>query len=73
MFSMLLVADHDPPEVLHPGAPARAVPAALLRYEAELAARREPDVLATVVWRRQPAAGKAGAKAVVTTDGKLRG
>ena len=63
------------------GAPSRA-PAAgtagavtpeLLDAAAELARRREPFVLATVVWRRGPSSGKPGAAALVLPDGTVRG
>jgi xanthine dehydrogenase accessory factor len=40
---------------------------------AELSARGEPFVLATVVWRRSPSSGKAGATALITSDGRVRG
>lgn len=40
---------------------------------AELERRREPYALATVVWTKGLSSGKAGDRAVVTTDGKLRG
>jgi len=36
-------------------------------------ARREPCVLATVVWRRAPSSGKEGAKALIGADGSVRG
>lgn len=39
----------------------------------ELEARREPYALATVVWTRGRSSGKAGDRAVVTADGRLRG
>jgi xanthine dehydrogenase accessory factor len=39
----------------------------------DLSARGEPHVLATVVWRRSPSSGQVGSKAVVTTDGHVRG
>jgi xanthine dehydrogenase accessory factor len=39
----------------------------------DLAARGEPHVLATVVWRRSPSSGQVGSKAVVTADGHVRG
>jgi xanthine dehydrogenase accessory factor len=35
--------------------------------------RREPCVLATVVWRRAPSSGKEGAKALIGADGSVRG
>ena len=40
---------------------------------AELAARGEPFVLATVVWRRAPSSGQIGSKAMVLPDGSMRG
>ena len=39
----------------------------------ELAARREPFALATVVWRRSPSSGKEGSKAVIASDGTVHG
>jgi xanthine dehydrogenase accessory factor len=39
----------------------------------ELAAAREPFVLATVVWRRGPSSGRVGAKAVIRADGSISG
>jgi xanthine dehydrogenase accessory factor len=39
----------------------------------ELAARGEPYVLATVVWRRSPSSGQVGSKALITVDGHVRG
>jgi xanthine dehydrogenase accessory factor len=44
-----------------------------LRLAAERAARGEPFVLATVVWRRGPSSGKAGASAIIETDGAISG
>lgn len=38
-----------------------------------LAEARTPFVLATVVWRRAPSSGQAGAKAVILGDGTVRG
>jgi xanthine dehydrogenase accessory factor len=38
-----------------------------------LRARREPHVLATVVWSQRPVSGKPGAKALVLQDGRVRG
>ncbi len=38
-----------------------------------LQARREPHVLATVVWSQRPVSGKPGAKALVFRDGSVRG
>jgi xanthine dehydrogenase accessory factor len=40
---------------------------------AEWAAHGEPFVIATVVWRRGPSSGKAGASALVTADGSIEG
>jgi xanthine dehydrogenase accessory factor len=45
----------------------------VLRLAGELTDRREPFVLATVVWRRAPSSGKAGSRAVVAADGSVRG
>jgi xanthine dehydrogenase accessory factor len=45
----------------------------VLAEAAELSARGEPFVLATVVWRRSPSSGKAGATALITHDGRVRG
>ena len=45
----------------------------ILAEAAALSARGEPFVLATVVWRRAPSSGKAGATALITTDGRVRG
>ena len=39
----------------------------------DLAARGEPYVVATVVWRRSPSSGQVGSKAIVTPDGNIRG
>lgn len=44
----------------------------VLELARELAARGEPFVLATVVWRRPPSSGKEGSKAIVTADGTVR-
>lgn len=44
-----------------------------LELAAELSARGEPFVLATVVWRRAPSSGKEGATALITPDGRVRG
>jgi xanthine dehydrogenase accessory factor len=38
-----------------------------------LRARREPHVLATVVWSQRPVSGKPGAKALVLPDGRVSG
>jgi xanthine dehydrogenase accessory factor len=46
---------------------------AILAEAAALSARGEPFVLATVVWRRSPSSGKAGATALITNDGRVRG
>jgi xanthine dehydrogenase accessory factor len=45
----------------------------ILAEAAALGKRREPYVLATVVWRHRPTSGKAGSRALVTPDGRLRG
>jgi xanthine dehydrogenase accessory factor len=45
----------------------------ILAEAAALSARGEPFVLATVVWRRSPSSGKAGATALITSDGRVRG
>jgi len=45
----------------------------ILAEAAALSARGEPFVLATVVWRRSPSSGKAGATALITDDGRVRG
>jgi xanthine dehydrogenase accessory factor len=45
----------------------------VLRLAAELSARGEPFVLATVVWRRAPSSGKEGATALITPDRTVRG
>jgi xanthine dehydrogenase accessory factor len=45
----------------------------ILAEAASLSARGEPFVLATVVWRRSPSSGKAGATALITSDGRVRG
>jgi xanthine dehydrogenase accessory factor len=45
----------------------------VLELAAELSRRREPFVLATVVWRRGPSSGKPGATALVQADGTVRG
>ncbi len=46
---------------------------ALIRLAADLSARGEPYVLATVVWRRAPSSGKEGATALITPDRAVRG
>jgi xanthine dehydrogenase accessory factor len=45
----------------------------ILRLAGELSDAREPFVMATVVWRRAPSSGKAGSRAVITAEGKVRG
>lgn len=45
----------------------------LLTEASGLRAERRPFVLATVVWRRAPTSGRAGAKAIVLADGSVRG
>ena len=45
----------------------------VLALAAELSARGEPFVLATVVWRRAPSSGKEGATALITPDRHVRG
>jgi xanthine dehydrogenase accessory factor len=45
----------------------------VLQLAAELSARGEPFVLATVVWRRAPSSGKEGATALITPDRTVRG
>ena len=45
----------------------------VLRLAADLSARGEPFVLATVVWRRAPSSGKEGATALITADWTVRG
>ena len=45
----------------------------VLQLAAELSARGEPYVLATVVWRRAPSSGKEGATALITPDRTVRG
>jgi xanthine dehydrogenase accessory factor len=45
----------------------------VLRLAAELSARGEAFVLATVVWRRAPSSGKEGATGLITPDRKVRG
>jgi len=45
----------------------------ILRLANDLADRGEPFVLATVVWRRSPSSGKAGATALITRDGLVHG
>jgi xanthine dehydrogenase accessory factor len=45
----------------------------LLAEAAAMAARGEAYVLATVVWRQGPSSGQAGASAIITPDGRVRG
>jgi xanthine dehydrogenase accessory factor len=45
----------------------------VLALAADLSARGEPFVLATVVWRRSPSSGKEGSTAIVTPDRRVRG
>jgi xanthine dehydrogenase accessory factor len=45
----------------------------VLRLAADLSARGQPYVLATVVWRRAPSSGKEGATALITADRAVRG
>lgn len=45
----------------------------VLALASELSARGEPFVLATVVWRRAPSSGQAGATALITPDRKIHG
>jgi xanthine dehydrogenase accessory factor len=45
----------------------------VLALAAELSARGESFVLATVVWRRAPSSGKEGATALITPDRHVRG
>lgn len=45
----------------------------VLQLAAELSARGQPYVLATVVWRRAPSSGKEGATALITPDRTVRG
>jgi xanthine dehydrogenase accessory factor len=45
----------------------------VLRLAADLSARGEPFVLATVVWRRAPSSGREGATALITADRKVHG
>jgi len=71
----------DPESAQDPAVSAAADPAArsgasdvdVVAVEAELAARRVPYCLATVVWRRAPTSARTGAKVLVTADGELRG
>ncbi len=45
----------------------------VLKLAAELSARGQPYVLATVVWRRAPSSGKEGATALITPDRTVHG
>ena len=45
----------------------------VLARAVELAARREPFALATVVWRRAPSSGHLGSKAIIHGDGTIDG
>jgi xanthine dehydrogenase accessory factor len=45
----------------------------VLRLAADLSAKGEPFVLATVVWRRAPSSGREGATALITADRKVHG
>ena len=45
----------------------------VLQEAVTLAEARVPFVLATVVWRRGPSSGQQGSKAVILTDGTVRG
>jgi xanthine dehydrogenase accessory factor len=45
----------------------------VVKLAAELSARGQPYVLATVVWRRAPSSGKEGATALITPDRAVRG
>ena len=45
----------------------------ILHLANELSDRGDPFVLATVVWRRSPSSGKAGATALITGEGKVHG
>jgi xanthine dehydrogenase accessory factor len=49
------------------------VRAEILAEAAQLSARGEAFVLATVVWRRSPSSGQVGASALITGDGRVRG
>jgi xanthine dehydrogenase accessory factor len=46
---------------------------AVLEQAAGLARRGERFALATVVWRQGPSSSKQGSRAIITTDGELRG
>jgi xanthine dehydrogenase accessory factor len=45
----------------------------LVDLQHRLSASGEPYVVATVVWRRSPSSGQVGSRAVVTSDGRIRG
>jgi xanthine dehydrogenase accessory factor len=45
----------------------------ILELARERAARGEPFVLATVVWRRTPSSGKEGSTAMIDADGRVHG
>jgi xanthine dehydrogenase accessory factor len=45
----------------------------VLAVAGDLARRREPYALASVVWRRGPSSGKEGYRAIITPDGRVRG
>src|ERR1700742_291668 len=45
----------------------------VLERARQLADRGEEFALATIVWRQAPSSGKAGARALVTTDGEVHG
>jgi xanthine dehydrogenase accessory factor len=45
----------------------------VLELATDLTRKGQPYVLATVVWRRAPSSGKAGATALITSDGTVRG
>jgi xanthine dehydrogenase accessory factor len=45
----------------------------VLELSRALAARGEPHVLATVVWRRSPSSGQVGSRGLVTADGHVHG
>jgi xanthine dehydrogenase accessory factor len=45
----------------------------ILELARERAARGEPFVLATVVWRRTPSSGKEGSTALIDADGRVHG
>src|SRR5206468_636285 len=62
------------------GAPAPAARRSLgdmqvdtLEAARELAERGEAFAMATVVWRRSPSSGQVGSRALITTDGHIRG